>query len=259
MSEHHELLSFNELQIEPSGPVEHTDFTDINRAVATFAGGVLNALVITDTERKENQEFARFANKSIREKLFLGRFEDAQSFIQEVAAKRKSIPGKGEKEPDIRSLLPACHIYRETEFSFTEGDDYQDLTGFGELSGDSGNVFASINKSFVKLTYTLVVLSWNRETADRIALGFSMWLRHTKKGRKHVFSAQTKIASASIRSTIEVNTPRNISPLSEVVDINKQRVFGYRISFDVIAEVYEAEAVEASLMRYVVSEPESMS
>ena len=42
-----------------TGEVEHTELTDIDRAVGSFFQSVVHSLIVTDKARKENQEFAR--------------------------------------------------------------------------------------------------------------------------------------------------------------------------------------------------------
>ena len=53
------LLDFTEETIVPTGVVEHTDLTDIDRAVARFFMGVVDSLVVTDAERPENDNERR--------------------------------------------------------------------------------------------------------------------------------------------------------------------------------------------------------
>ncbi|CAH0543013.1 hypothetical protein [Vibrio marisflavi] len=225
-----------------SGKTEHTDLTDIDRAVAGFFQHVIDTLTVTDTKRKENQEFARFVDRDKSTKLYTGRFTDPNHFLQKLVGKL------GDKVKNERNhVLPTSYITRDQSLVFSDGSDYTDMTQSATLNTESGEAYAYLNKSFLKLNYELTVIAWSEPALIRIMLGIMMWLRHTKNGRQHVFKAKTMIAGAPVESAITITSPRDVT--SSVVDLSldETRLVGMSASFEVAVEVFEAEEVTQSI------------
>ncbi|EJL6752037.1 hypothetical protein NMS21_004827 [Vibrio alginolyticus] len=220
------------------GKVEHTELTDIDRAVAAFFQNVLDSLVVTDTKRRENSEFSRFVGRNKSRKIYYGNFNDPVSFLSKLTAKL------GDKVKANRNeLLPVCYITRDPVIGFVDGAEYVDIPDCGELTNEKGQPYAVINKSFVALTYRINTLAWNQSTLSRLALGLMVWLRHTKGKRKHVFRAKTMLASTEMEISIEIRGRKDAMTEPAEVDHENTRLFASSISFEVIAEVYEAESI----------------
>jgi hypothetical protein len=221
-----------------TGAVEHTELTDIDRAVGSFFQGVLDTLRVVDDSRKENEEFARFCEKPTKHKLFGGEFLSPQDFLQKLTSKT----GKQIKA-ERNELLPTAYITRDPVISFPVGDAYIDITGYGELDTSDGKPYAVVNKSFVTLAYTVTAVAWNKSTLARMALGMMMWTRHQKKGRKHVFQAQTMLAGSPTTINIELTAMKDVMAEQAEIDHENTRLYASTIRFEVIAEIYEAEAL----------------
>lgn len=235
---------------EPTGIVEYTDLTDVDRAVRSFFGRMIDAMVVTDAERKENREFATFQAKPMKEKLYVGQFESPQEFVNQLAGKHKQ----------RKEALPACYLSRDTAIVYCDGDDYVDMSNFATLVADGSTTpYAVVSKSFAKLTYTMTALTWNKETGSRLALGLSMWLRHTKQGRKHTFKARTMIAGAPVELKIEINQPRLAVGASLAVSMAEERLHGISFDFEVISEVLEAQALDVTTKTFAFNESEVMA
>ncbi len=232
------LIQFPYQYREFTGAVEHTELTDIDRAVGSFFQGVLDTLHVVDRARKENEEFARFCDKPRQHKLFGGEFLSPQDFLQKLTSKT----GKQIKA-ERNELLPSAYITRDPVISFPTGDAYIDITGYGELHTSDGKPYAAVNKSFVTLAYTLTAVAWNKSTLARMALGVMMWTRHQKKGRKHVFQAQTKLAGSPMSINIELTAIKDAMAEPAEIDHENTRLYASTIRFEVISEIYEAEAL----------------
>lgn len=232
------LIQFPYQYREFTGAVEHTELTDIDRAVGSFFQGVLDTLHVVDRARKENEEFARFCDKPRQHKLFGGEFLSPQDFLQKLTSKT----GKQIKA-ERNELLPSAYITRDPVISFPTGDAYIDITGYGELHTSDGKPYAAVNKSFVTLAYTLTAVAWNKSTLARMALGVMMWTRHQKKGRKHVFQAQTKLAGSPMSINIELTAMKDAMAEPAEIDHENTRLYASTIRFEVISEIYEAEAL----------------
>lgn len=232
------LIQFPYHYREFTGAVEHTELTDIDRAVGSFFQGVLDTLHVVDRARKENEEFARFCDKPRQHKLFGGEFLSPQDFLQKLTSKT----GKQIKA-ERNELLPSAYITRDPVISFPTGDAYIDITGYGELYTCDGKPYAAVNKSFVTLAYTVTAVAWNKSTLARMALGVMMWTRHQKKGRKHVFQAQTKLAGSPMSINIELTAMKDAMAEPAEVDHENTRLYASTIRFEVISEIYEAEAL----------------
>lgn len=237
MSSPLESLVLNENVNIYTGLTEHTDLEDVDRAVAGFFKAVVSSLVVTDTERRENKEFARFAERPSNRKIYMGSAPDTQQFVRKLVAKL----GSGENAIPRNELLPAVLITREPGFTFADGMDYGDLTGHGELKNQAEEAYANVNKSFVKLNYTIKAVAWNRPTLNRLALGMMMWIRHTKQGLKHTFQAKTMLAGVPLNVAISVEGRREAALEPEEFDFESNRVMALPFSVEVVAEVYEAE------------------
>lgn len=220
-----------------SGEVEHTDLVDVDRAVSGFIKMVVNSLVVTDTERTENKEFARLVERDANSKVFFGESQDPSSFARQLVSKFVS---KGKKER--HAILPAVLVSRDPTIMFADSGEYIDLTGAAELSGSNGT-YAMLNKSFLTLTYNLLFVAWSRPTLDRLALGLLMWLRHTKSGRKHVFSAKTKLAGSPMQLKIAIKARKDASIAGQEFDFEGSRLVSAQVTIEVVAEMYEAEGV----------------
>ncbi|UTZ44585.1 hypothetical protein [Vibrio campbellii] len=242
------LVEFPYHYREFTGAVEHTELTDIDRAVGSFFQEVLNTLHVVDSARKENEEFARFCEKPKQHKLFGGKFLNPQDFLQKLTAKTGA-----QIKAERNELLPTAYITRDPVISFPDGDAYIDIKGCAELySGDS--LYATVNKSFITLAYTVTTVAWNKSTLARMALGVMMWTRHQKKGRKHVFQAQTMLAGSPITINIELTAMKDAMAEPAEIDHENTRLYSSTIRFEVIAEVYEAEELVEKTGRVDIGE-----
>lgn len=243
-------FSATEWHLQPTGIVEYTDLSDIDTGLQNYFGRILGAMVVTDTSRKQNREFVDFQKRPLKEKLYVGQFDSPEEFIQKLAKSTQS-------QAQTAKLLPACYISRGMDVTYCDGDDYPDLTYHGELHRPGGQEpYAIVSKSFVKLTYTLTTLTWNKETCSRIALGLSMWTRHMKSDRGRSFQIKSMIAGAPVRPTVELNQPRLAVGTSIPVSFSESRLYGVSFDFEVIAEVYEAQHSDLSATTFIYDEPE---
>lgn len=241
-------FEFTEHDLDPTGVVECTDLTDIDRAVRNYFGHVINSMVVTDTNRDENREFAKFQERDVRDKLYIGQFDTPEEFIKELASQKKQ----------GGDLFPACYLSRDPGIAYCAGDDYVDQSHCADLQDNQGHPYAIINKSFAKLTYSLTALTWNKETCGRLGLGITMWFRHNKKNRPRKFTAKTMIAGAPVKLHIEINQPRLVSGASVPVSFAEKRLHGVWFDFEVIAEVLEAQASNVSAKRFICNDVEVM-
>jgi hypothetical protein len=219
-----------------TGKVEHTDLTDVDRAVAGFFQGVIGSLTVTDDERAENQEFARFSRRDRKAKLYAGDFDDPQTFLRKLA----SHVG-GDIKSQRNELLPTCYVSRIPSLAFADGSDYVDIPQCAELTNEQGESYAVLNKSFVKLNYVVTGVAWSKPTLMRLMLGLMMWIRHTKQGRQHTFKAKTTLAGAPVEVAVSILSKKDA--LGQAVEIphDESRVVAMSLDFEVVAEVYEAE------------------
>ncbi len=231
------FLEFPCYRDEHTGMVEITDLTDIDRAVSSFIQGLFGVMTVTDVDRPENKEFARYADRGDKYKLFYGQFDDPNDFLSKVAAKIGI-----DIDKKRNAILPTAYISRDPSISFADGSDYVDATNIDQLANDNG-VYATVNQSFVKLNYTVTGVAWSRPTLERMMLGLMLWLRHAKKGRKHTFTAKTMLAGAQVESTISVLSRKEV--VGDVVEIPREqnRIVAMSVSLEVVAEIYEAEEV----------------
>lgn len=221
-----------------TGITEHTDLEDVDRSVATFFKMVVNSLTVTDTSRLENKEFASFSARDANRKVFMSRTPDTQAIVRKLV--KKLCDGKN---PLPRNeVLPAVIIHRSPGFVFSDGSDYVDNTRVGGLK-DGDELRYYLNKSYVKLSYTLKAIAWNEQTLNRLALGMMMWIRHTKQGLKHTFHARTMIAGSPIEVSISIEGRREAALEPEEFDFENGRVLALPFTVDVVAEVFEAEQV----------------
>lgn len=232
-------LILNEQADIYTGLTEHTDLEDVDRAVAGFFKAVISSIVVTDTSRPENKEFARFVERPSSRKIYMGSAPDTPTFMRKLVAKLC----KGNNAVPRNELLPAVLISRDPGFSFSDGSDYTDLTHFGSLRSESEETYAHVNKSFVKMTYTVKAVAWNRPTLNRLALGMMMWIRHTKQGLKHTFKAKTMLAGTPMTVNISIEGRREAALMPEEFDFEENRVLTLPFSVEVVAEVFEAEQV----------------
>ncbi len=235
-----ELINSFGLQTQQfTGKVEHTDLTDIDRAISGFFQNVVHSLTVTDVNRVENKEFARFADRNAEVKVFSGRVEDEQDFVRKLVAKYCG----GDEGRARNEILPACYVTRDPSFAFADLGEYVDAQNVGQLENDEGAVYATLNKSYLRMTYTLTAVAWSKPTLTRMMLGIMMWLRHTKAGRQHTFDAKTMIAGTPIVSRVSIEGRREALGEGGDIALSDSRLVSNRVSFDVIAEVFEAEEV----------------
>lgn len=247
------LLDFTEETIVPTGVVEHTDLTDIDRAVARFFMGVVDSLVVTDAERPENKEFATFVKRDKKQKMYLGTYDTHQEFLKDLVSKSKTDEAGAKNE-----LLPVFYMSRDPSLSFADGSDYVDQTHFDKVKNENGEVFAVLSKSFVKVTYTIHALAWNKSTLSRMGLGLAVWLRHIKKGRKHTFKAKTSLAHIDIESSVSVDIPKDLIGTPSSMPFAEGRLNALTFTTDIVAEVYEAEAVTMNTIKYSIGEAKQL-
>lgn len=243
------LISFEIPNLDDTGECEYMDLTDIDRAVASFFGRVLSSFVVTDEERAENREFVTFKQKPLNRQLYVGQFDTVPEFLKEIKSKLKP-------DEDAKSILPACYISRDPAITYCDGTDYIDIEGFATIENQQGKTIGVVNKSFAKLNYTISALAWNKSTVDRLAIGLTMWLRHTKTklkitdnvdvvptNRLHCFKAKTKIANTAFDINIEINAPKITIAENMGLLFDNDRVNGKSFMFEVIAEIIEVRAV----------------
>ena len=241
------LFSFNVDDFIDTNIVEYTDLTDVDRALAAFWARLLNRMTVTDTNRLENREFVTFMRKPLNEMIYCGQFDDPTSFVQHLLSKTK--------ETDREYTLPTCFLSRDPSIAYCDGTDYFDLVDMGALVDGAGNRTAQVDKSYLKLNYTLTTLCWNKSTAARLGLGISMYLRRNKRGRERTFKAKTMLAGVPVVIHIEINQPALIigQPISTSYDNN--RIVGNSFQLEVIAEVLEARSINPIVDHYDVIHP----
>lgn len=234
------VLDFNQPYDIFTSQIEHTDFVDIDRAVSGFIKGLVNQLVVTDGDRSENKEFARFVERSDKYKVYRGHEAEPSLFVRKLVG--KFCQGKA---GDLKrnEVLPAVLVTRDPSFAFVEGGEEIDLLGCGELADSEGNVYARINKSFVSLTYTVLAVAWNEATLYRLVVGIMMWLRHDKAGRQHVFKAKTRLAGVDLDMTVAIKNRKDIVVSPQAFEFEENRLVSMPITIEVKAEVFEAEGV----------------
>lgn len=221
------------------GAVEHTELTDIDRAVASFFQTVINSLVVVDTTRRENSEFARFVARDKQSKLYAGTFESPQDFLTKLTAKT----GK-QVSSERNELLPVAYISRDPALTFVSDAADIDATNMGELTNEeTGEVYATVNKSFVVMQYSINILAWSKETLSRIAFGLMMWTRHKKSGRPLVFQAESRIAGAPVQLNIKLSGADSVMGEPIEISLNESRLYGLTLRFDFTSEIYEAESL----------------
>lgn len=253
-------LDFSIKSVEPTGQVEHTDLTDIDRAVGSFILGIVERFEITDRKRKENTEFVSFIERPRETKVYSGIFDSHTEFLQKLSSKvqkeSKSDAG-GEKVMERNNMLPVIYVGRDMTFSYNSTDGYVDQTWFQTLTGENeaGKTveIGKLNKSYPRLTYNVNVLAWNKSTIARLATGITMWLRHTKKGRKHTFTARTEIAGIPVDLNVSVESARDITGFPVPIVMNEERLWGQTFAIEFTSEFLEVEAVSEKSIRVEVS------
>lgn len=232
------MISFEFDNNAPTGQVETTDLTDIDRAVGSYFRKALAELIVTDKTRPENREFSDFERKDVNSKLFAGQFDDPQDFISKLVAKS---PDAGKERSQ---LFPVCYLHRDPAITFTDGSDYADITNYGEIFNGDGTIKAVLNKSFAKFNYSINALAWDKATVGRMGLGIAMFARHQMPFRSRRIEARTMIAGTAITLQLELNIPRDAIGESISASYQDNRINGISYSFEVIAEVLEAVFVD---------------
>ena len=245
----------------PSGPVEHTDLTDIDRAVASFLQGIIQTWQCTDRNRKENKEFIQFLDREPETKLYVGLFDSHVDFLQKLASrtqkKSKSLDEEGAAKMLRNNMLPVLYVGRDLTFTYSETGDHRDETWSQDLVAEVDGVqtvIGKVNKSYPLLTYNINVLAWEKSTISRICTGLTMWLRHTKIGRKHVFKARTQICGAPYELNVEVRGARDVTGFPVEIDMKTDKLWGQTFSIEFVSEFVEVEAVEQQKGRVVVKQ-----
>ncbi|HBN6266141.1 TPA: hypothetical protein L3N15_004122 [Vibrio parahaemolyticus] len=238
-------------KLEPSGLVEHTDLTDIDRAVAAFLLRVICSFTITDRARKENKEFAQFIDRADNTKLCLGIFDSHEDFLKKWSAecqKRSKAKVGDETKTQRDDMLPVFYVGRDLTFVYNETDGHNDETWcetlYDDPDAENPVTLGKVNKSYPRLTYNVTVLAWEKSTISRLATGVTMWLRHTKLGRKHTFSADTIIAGAPMQLGVSVEGARDITGMPVPVDFGESRIWGQSFAIEFTSEFVEVEFVE---------------
>ncbi|WP_419238330.1 hypothetical protein ACN08P_23240 (plasmid) [Photobacterium leiognathi subsp. mandapamensis] len=233
------MFSFSIDKNVPTGKVETTDLTDVDRAVANYFKAAISELSVADKTRPENKEFSRFEARDISKKMYAGQFDTPQEFVEKLVEKC-SDKGKARSE-----LFPVFYISRDPAVSFTDGTDYADITNYGEIKSPTGETLAVVNKSFAKFNYTINALAWDKSTIGRMALGVAMFARHQGVHSKRHFTAKTMIGGIPLTMNVELNIPRDALGESISAPFAETRLNGISFSFEVIAEVYAAIFTES--------------
>lgn len=240
----------------PSGPVEHTDLTDIDRAVASFISSIIQTWQLTDVTRAENKEFGRFLEREPNKQLYVGEFESHEDFLRKLSGhvqKSSKTTTTDDAQKMVRNeMLPAMYISRDGTFIFDDTGEHNDETWSQQMSGEKDGeevIIGMVNKSYPHLTYSITVLTWEKSTISRISTALTMWLRHTKIGRKHVFKAKTKIAGAPYELNVYTQAARGITGTPEPVNFGEKRIWGQTFAIEFISEFVEVEAVDEQKIR----------
>ncbi|HHY0551849.1 TPA: hypothetical protein ACVU5P_004168 [Vibrio parahaemolyticus] len=236
---------------EPSGLVEYTDLTDIDRAVAAFLLRIICSFTLTDETRKENKEFMQFLKRDNNTKLYLGLFDSHEDFLKKLSSERqKKSKTKSEEELKtlINDMLPVFYVGRDLTFVYNETDGHTDEKWTDTLVDDPNKenpvTLAKVSKSYPRLTYNVSVLAWEKSTISRLATGLTMWLRHTKLKRPHTFEADTIIAGAPMKLKVSVEAAKDITGMPVPVDFNASRLWGQTFAIEFTSEFLEVEFVE---------------
>ena len=215
-----------------------TDFQAADYSVGRLIADCYSAM----DDTKGPSAFKRFLKRPTKEKIYFCRNDDVQSVLQRIA--------KHETEPStaVTPDLPCIVYYRQFDLAF---DTMSRATVFHarrieperQADADTGLLRGLEATTIpIKLTYSLLVLAWDRPTAERMALSWWGWVAPIFREHTRILTPYT-IDGEAVQVPGSIDIPREFASSAETLD-DGRRLFGMRTQFDLNTQVVYGQHFE---------------
>ncbi|HEY3591731.1 MAG TPA: hypothetical protein VGL07_16960 [Buttiauxella sp.] len=229
-----------------TGEREITDLSDVDTAFGNYILEIFTGIRITD-QRRESDPFRAFLARDPKDRVFVGEYDTPMDLVNAITKAKEG--RKGEHGKNINhNALPVIHVSRSVDFGMFDTDAYIDIENIGTLVRTEGTArqlaYAIVNKSFVKFTYTVVLISDEKHSLSMMSTTLATYMRRSTRKRTKTFQAKTRLGGAPVMLNTEVEFPMEVSFASQSVSRDEGRLYANAIAIDVVSEILEAEFIE---------------
>lgn len=205
----------------------HESITDL-QAVDFGLGKVLGDC-FTDLAIEGPDAFKRFVKRKISDKIFYVKNTDVQELLGKYA---RRVDDKKTNPPD----LPIVAYYRDFNIAGDSNQHTQVIEAQRYTSEERGtDEVMRITTIPIALNYTVLFLTWDRATLDRMCLAWVGYIvpLHRKRSR---YLVRYDVAGDIVEVPCNISTPRDILTSAEDMPESGQRLWGAKVSVEVTTQ-----------------------
>lgn len=247
------LASFKKRSLIPSGVQEFTPLDDIDAAFAQAINQAFDPLVVSEPSRY-NKSFAEFLSRTPRDRITLGSFADINAFLASFRDSRAGRQDTHASHPQAvnKLALPIVNLSRSPAFSVYEGEISKDDYDAGELIEDDKTI-AVVSTMPVSLSYSLWVVSEEKQTLGMVCMALAFWLRLYASHGKASFMTETRLGSTEIGIHCILEAQKSVMFSDLTAGTAEDRLFAAGLDLTVIADMPIASYVKEVPGRIQVS------
>jgi len=235
------MMRFKREMFLPNGKREMSSTSDVDAGLANAILSVFEGLEISDA-RSSAKPFKQFLQRSARDKLKIGEFDDVEAFLR---AMRSANGGRRDDESTSYSqinadALPVINLGRSPGFQMHDNTHATEEYNAGSLVNNSGEPVALVSLMPVEITYSIMMLANEKETLSMLVGAVAGWLRqYAAFGSTH-FTAKSQLAGYALELSCMIRDPKDVLVNDLTLPLQSERVFAAAIPVTVVAPLYTA-------------------
>ncbi|WP_147200859.1 hypothetical protein [Pantoea sp. CCBC3-3-1] len=234
-------MRFTREMFTPNGLREISSTSDVDAALGNLLLSVFDGLQVSDP-RTSAKGFKQFLTRSGRDKLKLGAFDDVETLLQAV---RSADGGRRDDQSTSysnvnRDALPIINLGRFPGFQLHDNSLAVDIYDAGYLANASGEKIALLSLVPVEISYSIMVLSSEKEALSTMIGVISTWLRQFALQGGNNFTAQTQLVGSNLMLQCMFRDAKAVLVNDLTPSLTTDRIFAASIPVTVIAPLYTA-------------------
>ena len=235
------MMRFKREMFLPNGKREMSSTSDVDAGLANAILSVFDGLEISDT-RNSAKPFRQFLQRSARDKLKIGAFDDVETFLR---AMRSANGGRRDDESTSYNqinadALPVINLGRSPGFQMHDNTHATEEYNAGSLLNDANEPIALVSLMPVEISYSIMMLANEKETLSLLVGAVAGWLRqYAAFGSTH-FTAKSQLAGYDLELSCMIRDAKDVLISDLTPPLESTRVYAAAIPVTVIAPLYTA-------------------
>lgn len=235
------MMRFTREMFAPNGKREMSSTSDVDAALANAILSVFDGIEVNDN-RSSAKPFRQFLQRSARDKLKIGAFDDVETFL---LAMRSANGGRRDDESTSYSqinpdALPVINLGRTPGFQMHDNTHAVEDYNAGAMLDDNDEPVALLSLMPIEISYSIMMLANEKETLSMLVGTVAGWLRqYAAYGSTH-FTAKSQLAGYPLELSCMFRDPKDVLINDLTPPLANNRVYAASVPVTVIAPLYTA-------------------